>query len=151
MLPVYAPVLSSVKKASDRLTGVVLSVISDTSPVAMPLGTVTAPPSVMSVPWAKLVLDGVIVTEDEANFTLFQLVTSWLASTVPRPVARSYPAVALYQGVVPEPICPMVVSSMTTGFATAMQSGVASLRSHGIELVPAVTSLNDLGNCAASG
>ena len=59
-----------------------------TLPVGVPV-PVTVPLMVMEVPWAKLVDDGVSVVVVDANVTLFQLVTSWLASMVPRPVARS--------------------------------------------------------------
>ena len=44
---------------------------------------------VIGVPWVKVVEEGVSVVVVVANLTLPQFVTRTLASTVPRPVARS--------------------------------------------------------------
>jgi len=58
--------------------------------VGVPLAAFTVPSKVNAVPWLNVVAEvGVSVVVAEAKDTLFQLVTSSLASTVPRPLASS--------------------------------------------------------------
>ena len=90
--------------------GVGLSVIKGTSPIGVPLTAVTEPLTVITDPWVKVVEDGVRVVVVEANLMRFQFVTSWLASMVPKPVARLYPGAALYSAVAPAPIWPSVAA-----------------------------------------
>ena len=125
----------------------VLSVISATSPPGVP-APVTAPLMVRAVPCANVVEEGIMpsVVEEAANAILSQLVTRLYASMLPSPVARSYPAPALYSAVVPVPISPSVTELeleklSVIGLLTAMQLAVSvGEYSHGTELAPTVTS-----------